>query len=128
MPTRPRIDPNDLFQRAAVEEIWYDPIAPLPKAEQPPAKLVRETKAPRFDYYPEPVVLYSQPANTWSYNVVVQDHQGISGTQTVVQPAIESKPAVAKEEPLLKLPRQHRRRFTWESPEMYVDESNDELG
>ena len=112
-----------------MEEVWYDPVGQLPAAEIRTQPIVREARPVRFDYHPESVVLYSQPADTWSYNVVVQDNQGISAAvQTIVQPALGTKNNVPSEKPTLRLPRQHRRRFTWESPEMYVEDSDDELG
>jgi len=83
LPPPPAVDPNVLFQKAAVEEIWYDPVGILPRQEA--AVAVQELPPPL--------------------------------TPARAQPESPKLPNIRGK-------RRRRQRFTWESPERYVEDED----
>lgn len=78
-PAPPQVDPNVLLQKAAAEEIWYDPVGILPQ-------------------------------------------ESFVAVQELAPPISPPRVEPERKPPSIRNKRRRRQRFTWESPERYVED------
>ena len=145
----PVFDPNPLLAQAAAEESLFDDLPELPKKEPPPAPKEKKRKpAPRYKIVPRdwdrdawPVAhvpipkarVAPPPPPAPSFEPIeVLAFRCFPEAEPVAElpepePIFQQQVVIAKAEPTPPPPkllahRPERRRFAWESPEMYIEE------
>lgn len=137
----PPFDPNPLLAEAAAQEQWAEDVIELPQKESPPPAPLKEKKrrpSPRYkivprdwarDFWPlpEPAALPPLKPAFEPVEILAFRYPDAWPTVEVAMPPPAPKVVVSAAQPTPPPPklltsRPPRERFTWESPEMYLDE------